>query len=89
MESIYEKSKDLHIRKYVVYGKEEDTKLYADSSYKKTVSKTVLEEAFLLGALLVVDNNEYTVPVSYADGTVKTLSYDTSMAFKSWTASAE
>lgn len=89
MESIYEKSKDLHIRKYVVYGKEEDTKLYADSSYKKTVSKAALEEAFLLGALLVVDNNEYTVPVSYADGTVKTLSYDTAMTFKSWTASAE
>lgn len=89
MESIYEKSKDLHIRKYVVYGKEEDTKLYADSSYKKTVSKATLEEAFLLGALLVVNNNEYTVPVSYADGTVKTLSYDTTMTFKSWTASAE
>lgn len=89
MEHIYEKSKDLHIRKYIVYGKKEDSKLYADSTYKVKVNKADIEAAFMLGALLIVDASEYTVPVAYSDGTVKTLSYSTAMTFKSWTASGE
>lgn len=83
MEKIYENGNDLHVRAYVVYGK--SGKLYADKDGKKTVTLRELTDAFLKGALLVMDGETQLKPVSCGANGVTTVGAET----KTWTASAE
>ena len=55
MNKIYEHSKDVHVKNYVVYGKTGDKKLYYEPEYKTQVSKADMEDAFLKGLLLIDD----------------------------------
>ena len=88
MKKIYEHSNDLHIRKYLLYGKTADSKLYADKDFKEKVSAADVENAYQKGALMIVNGTTYLTPVSYAAGTVKTIDDSgATIATKSWTAS--
>ena len=42
----YEQGKDLHVANYMAYGKTADHKLYADATFKETVTKEEIEDAF-------------------------------------------
>ncbi len=83
MEKLYENAGDLHVRSYIVYGKA--GKLYADKEGKKTVKLAELTDAFLKGALLIMDGETQLKPVSCGADGVTTVGAET----KTWTASEE
>ena len=73
MDTIYENAADLNVRKYVVYGKSADKKLYYDEKYTKQVSQADAEDAFKKGMLLIKDTTTMLEPVSMAGTTIKTV----------------
>lgn len=86
MKTIYNDVKDKNIRKYVVYGKAADNKLYYDEKYTKQVTKADAEDAFKKGMLLIMDTTTTLIPVSMADTTIKTISgASSSVTLTSWT----
>lgn len=89
MNKIFEQSKDLHVRNYVVYGNASDNKLYYEATYTNQVTEADLVDAFVKGALLIDDGTNKLVPVSIADNTVKTIDGTSSSAtLVTWTAKA-
>lgn len=89
MKTIYENSKDQHIRKLVVYGKTADKKLYYESDFKTQVTKADAEDAFKKGMLLIMDTTTMLIPVSMAGTTVKTVAEASSnVSLTSWTVKA-
>lgn len=73
MNKIYEHSKDVHVKNYVVYGKTGDKKLYYEPEYKTQVSKADMEDAFLKGLLLIDDGTNKLTPVAMTAATVTTV----------------
>lgn len=73
MKTIFNDLKDLQVRKFVVYGKAADHKLYYDAAYKEQVSKADVEDAFKKGMLLIVDGESYHEAVSLTGEKVSTL----------------
>lgn len=89
MKTIYEDAKDLNIRKFVVYGKTADKKLYYESDFKTQVTQADAEDAFKKGMLLVMDTTTMLVPVSMAGTTVKTVAEASSaVSLTSWAVKA-
>ena len=89
MKTIYENSKDQHIRKLVVYGKTADKKLYYESDFKTQVTQADAEDAFKKGMLLIMDTTTMLIPVSMASTTVKTVAEaSSSVSLTSWTVKA-
>ena len=85
MKTIYENSKDQHIRKLVVYGKTADKKLYYESDFKTQVTQADAEDAFKKGMLLIMDTTTMLIPVSMASTTVKTVAEaSSSVSLTSW-----
>lgn len=88
-ESIYEKAKDFHVRKYIMYG-HTDNKLYATSDHKTVVAKA--EDVFnaaLYGTLVIFDGTNYLTPVSFTESEFKTVDGATDAAGKTWTVATE
>ena len=73
MKPIYNDAKDLQVRKFVVYGKAADHKLYLDSAYKKLAAEADIVDAFDKGMLLIVEATGSSVPVFRTEGTVYTV----------------
>lgn len=73
MEKIYEALNDVHVRKYVVYGKTADKKLYYESTFTTQVTKADMTELFEKGLLLIDDGTKKLVPVSMTGSTVTTV----------------
>lgn len=89
MKTIYENSKDQHIRKFVVYGKTADKKLYYESDFKTQVTQADAEDAFKKGMLLIMDATTMLIPVSMASTTIKTVAEaSSSVSLTSWTVKA-
>ena len=89
LNKLYEQGKDLHVAKYVTYGKTADHKLYADKDCKETVTKAEIEDAFKKGRLVIVEGANYLVPVAFgATGAVTVTAGETAKT-QAWTASAE
>lgn len=44
LNKLYEQGKDLHVANYMAYGKTADHKLYADATFKETVTKEEIED---------------------------------------------
>lgn len=89
MKTIYENSKDQNIRKFVVYGKTADKKLYYESDFKTQVTQADAEDAFKKGMLLIMDTTTMLIPVSMASTTVKTVAEaSSSVSLTSWTVKA-
>ena len=88
-ESIYEKAKDFHVRKYIMYG-HTDSKLYATADHKTVVAKA--EDVFnaaLYGTLVIFDGTNYLTPVSFTESEFKTVDGATDAAGKTWTVATE
>lgn len=62
-EMLYEQGKDLHVRKYIVYAN--DGKLYGDAEHTKGVTAEEMKDAYMKGALLIVDGEDTLTPVSF------------------------
>lgn len=77
MEKIFEDAGELNIRKFVVYGKTVDKKLYYESDFKTQVTKADAENAFKKGMLLIMDTTTMLAPISMAGTTVKTVTETT------------
>lgn len=45
LNKLYEQGKDLHVANYMAYGKTADHKLYADATFKETVTKEEIEDS--------------------------------------------
>ena len=89
MKTIYENSKDQHIRKLVVYGKTADKKLYYESDFKTQVTQADAEDAFKKGMLLIMDTTTMLIPVSMSSTTIKTVAEaSSSVSLTSWTVKA-
>lgn len=89
MKTIYENSKDQNIRKFVVYGKTADKKLYYESDFKTQVTQADAEDAFKKGMLLIMDATTMLIPVSMASTTIKTVAEaSSSVSLTSWTVKA-
>lgn len=89
MEKIYERFDDVNVRNFVVYGKAADSKLYYEPDYKTQVTQNDLENAFVKGALMIVDGSSKLVPIVLTNNTVKTVkSGSTALEFATWSAAA-
>lgn len=88
MEKIYEKSRDVHVGGYVVYG-HTDGKVYGDAAHTVKVTFAEMREAFLLGRLLVVDNGTIYAAVQCTADKVLTVSGESAATMKQWAESAE
>lgn len=73
MNRIYEDAKDLNIRKFVVYGKTADKKLYYEPEYTTQVEQADAEDAFKKGMLLIIDGSITLMPISMTGATIKTV----------------
>ena len=88
-ESIYEKAKDVHVRKYVMYG-HTDNKLYATADHQTVVSDAEdVFKAALYGALVIFDGTNYLAVVSFAETEFKTVDGAATAAGKTWTVATE
>ena len=73
MTDVREGAEDIHVRKYVAYGKVADHKLYLESDYKTQISKADAEYAFSRGMLMIIDGSNTLMPVSMTGAKVVTV----------------
>ena len=88
-EEIYEKAKDVHVRKYVMYG-HTDNKLYATADHETVVSD--VEDVFkaaLYGTLVVFDGTNYLCPIQFSETEIKTIDVSSTPTAKTWTVATE
>lgn len=64
MNTIYANGYDVHVKKYVVYGKPSNNCLYLDQEFKVTASETEINPAFDKGLLIVSVNGRMYIPVA-------------------------
>lgn len=88
LNKFYEQGNDLHVANYMVYGKTADHKLYADATFKKTVTKAEITDALWKGRLLIVEGANYLVPVAFSAVNVVTIDTASTLKAVTWTASA-
>ena len=86
LHSIYEKGKDVHVRRYLVYG-HSDSKLYANKEHTVKVSAKDLFDACMYADLMVYNGTDYRPVVAFSDTEFKTL--EDTPAMKTWSASAD
>lgn len=88
-EEIYEKAKDVHIRKYVMYG-HTGNKLYATADHQTVVSDAEdVFKAALYGTLVIFDGTNYLAVVSFTETEFKTVDGAATAAGKTWTVATE
>lgn len=88
-EEIYEKAKDFHVRKYIMYG-HTDGKLYATADHQTVVSDAEdVFKAALYGTLVIFDGTNYLTPVSFTASGFKTVDGEATTAGKTWTVATE
>ena len=88
-EEIYEKAKDVHVGKYVMYG-HTDSKLYATADHKTVVSDAEdVFKAALYGTLVVFDGTNYLCPIQFSETEIKTIDVSSTPAAKTWTVATE
>lgn len=66
MAAIYDDYKDKNVAHYLIYAGG-DGKAYTDSAKSVQFTTSALKEYFLKGAVIVVDTDEYAMPVGYAE----------------------
>lgn len=88
-EEIYEKAKDVHVRKYVMYG-HTDSKLYATADHETVVSDAEdVFKAALYGTLVVFDGTNYLCPIQFSETEIKTVDVSSAATGKTWTVATE
>lgn len=88
-EEIYEKAKDAHVRKYVMYG-HTDSKLYATADHETVVSDAEdVFKAALYGTLVVFDGTNYLCPIQFSETEIKTIDVSSTPTAKTWTVATE
>lgn len=88
-EEIYEKAKDVHVRKYVMYG-HTDSKLYATADHETVVSDAEdVFKAALYGTLVVFDGTNYLCPIQFSETEIKTIDVSSTPTAKTWTVATE
>ena len=88
-EEIYEKAKDVHVRKYVMYG-HTDNKLYATADHETVVSDAEdVFKAALYGTLVVFDGTNYLCPIQFSKTEIKTIDVSSTPTAKTWTVATE
>lgn len=88
-EEIYEKAKDVHVRKYVMYG-HTDSKLYATADHETVVSDAEdVFKAALYGTLVVLDGTNYLCPIQFSETEIKTIDVSSTPTAKTWTVATE
>lgn len=88
-EEIYEKAKDVHVRKYVMYG-HTDNKLYATADHQTVVSDAEdVFKAALYGTLVVFDGTNYLCPIQFSETEIKTIDVSSTPTAKTWTVATE
>lgn len=83
-EMLYEQAKDLHVRKYIAYAN--SGKLYGNEAHTETVTNDQLKDAYMKGALLVVDVEDTLTPVGFGTTGVVCVGAESN---KTYTASGE
>ena len=74
LRKFYEQGKDLHVANYMAYGKTADHKLYADAAFKES-------------RLIVVEGENYLLPVAFGTTGVVTVTAGETVKTQAWTAS--
>ena len=88
-EEIYEKAKDVHVRKYVMYG-HTDNKLYATADHQTVVSDAEdVFKAALYGTLVVFDGTNYLCPIQFSETEIKTIDVSSTPTAKTWAVATE
>lgn len=88
-EEIYEKAKDVHVRKYVMYG-HTDNKLYATADHQTVVSDAEdVFKAALYGTLVIFDGTNYLCPIQFSETEIKTIDVSSTPTAKTWTVATE
>ena len=88
-EEIYEKAKDVHVRKYMMYG-HTDSKLYATADHETVVSDAEdVFKAALYGTLVIFDGTNYLCPIQFSETEIKTIDVSSTTTAKTWTVATE
>ena len=68
MDKIYQQAKDKNIAAVVIYGKpgESSPVAYKDAERSDKFKTSELKDAFLKGAVVQINLNEYLIPISFA-----------------------
>lgn len=75
MAAIYEDYQDQHVANYVIYYKN-DGKAYTDAARTVQFTTSALKDYFLKGAVICIDDDNYAIPVGYAESSnVGSVSY--------------
>lgn len=88
-EAVYEKGKDVHVRKYMVYGDTTDSKLYGDAAFQKVLNSDDVYNAAMFGTMVIFDGTNYNVVVSFVKDSYKTVDGASTPAGKTWTLATE
>lgn len=76
MDKIYEDANEQHVRAVKVYKKTAQTKAYVDSGYTTQFKTSELENAFIKGALIVLEDGTLAKPIGFSvSSDVGTISY--------------
>ena len=89
LNKLYEQGKDLHVANYMAYGKTADHKLYADATFKETVTKEEIEDWRSHDPIVKFRGANYLVPVAFGATGVITVVAGETVKTQAWAASAE
>lgn len=78
MTKIYEDANEQHVRAILIYKKTSETKAYVDAAFTTQYTTSDLKNAFIKGAVIVLEDGSLVKPVKYAESSsVGSVSYIT------------
>lgn len=78
MTKIYEDANEQHVRAILIYKKTSETKAYVDAAFTTQYTTSDLKNAFIKGAVIVLEDGSLIKPVKYAESSsVGSVSYIT------------
>lgn len=64
---IYEDANEQHVRNVIIYKKVSQTKAYVDAEFETQYTTSALKNAFLKGAVILLDTGDIVKPIKYAE----------------------
>lgn len=67
MDKIYEDANEQHVRAFIIYKKNNQTKAYADAACTTQLTTSELKNLFIKGAIIKLGDAEFVKPIKYAE----------------------
>lgn len=67
MSKIYGDAKDKYVAAYIIYKKANESKAYVDAGCTTQFTTSDLKDAFIKGAIIILDDDAIVKPIKYAE----------------------